>query len=70
MARITVDDCLEQIPNRFQLTLVAAYRARQLHNGAEPLVSTQGQKDKMTVLALKEIAAGHIGLEVLSQLKS
>lgn len=69
MARITVDDCLEQIPNRFQLTLVAAYRARQLHNGADPLVSVQGQKDKMTVLALREIAAGHIGVEVLSQIK-
>ncbi len=69
MARITVDDCLDNIPNRFQLTLVAAYRARQLHNGADPLVSVQGQKDKMTVLALREIAAGHIGVEVLSQIK-
>ena len=69
MARITVDDCLEKVPNRFQLTLVAAYRARQLHNGAEPLVSVQGHKDKMTVLALREIAAGHIGVEVLSQIK-
>lgn len=69
MARITVDDCLEQIPNRFQLTLVAAHRARQLHTGAEPLVNTQGQKDKMTVLALREIAAGHIGLEILSKIK-
>ena len=38
MARITVDDCLEQIPNRFQLTLVAAFRSRQLANGAEPLL--------------------------------
>ncbi len=69
MARITVDDCLDKIPNRFQLTLVAAYRARQLHNGADPLVSVQGNKDKMTVLALREIAAGHIGTEVLSQIK-
>ena len=42
MARITVDDCLDQIPNRFQLTLVAAYRARQLHNGSEPLINVQG----------------------------
>ncbi len=69
MARITVDDCLDNISNRFQLTLVAAYRARQLHNGAEPLVNVQGSKDKMTVLALREIAAGHIGIEVLSQIK-
>lgn len=70
MARITVDDCLVKIPNRFQLTLIAAYRARQLHNGAEPMVSVGGhQKDKMTVLALREIAAGHIGVEVLSQIK-
>jgi len=45
MARMTVDDCLEKIPNRFQLTLVAAYRARQLANGSEPLVKTYGQKD-------------------------
>lgn len=69
MARITVDDCLEQIPNRFQLTLVAALRARQLHNGSEPLVDTQGRKDKMTVLALREIAAGHVGIELLAQAK-
>jgi len=65
MARITVDDCLENIPNRFQLTLVAAYRARQLHNGAEPLVNTVGLRDKTTVLALREIAAGKIGVEIL-----
>ncbi len=68
MARITVDDCLEQIPNRFELTLVAAYRARQLHNGAEPLINTQGLRDKTTVLALREIAAGKIGVEVLARI--
>ena len=45
MARITVDDCLEMIPNRFKLTLAAAYRARQLANGAEALVSTHGGHD-------------------------
>jgi DNA-directed RNA polymerase subunit omega len=66
MARITVDDCLEKIPNRFQLTLVAAYRARQLHNGAEPQVNTTGLRDKTTVLALREIAAGKIGVEILT----
>ena len=67
MARITVDDCLERIPNRFQLTLVAAYRSRQLANGAEPLLNTHGLKDKPTVLALREIAAGKVGLEVLNR---
>ncbi len=70
MTRITVDDCLEQIPNRFQLTLVAAYRARQLHKGAEPLINTQGLRDKSTVLALREIAAGKIGVEILAQANS
>lgn len=66
MARITVDDCLEKIPNRFQLTLAAAYRARQLSNGAEPLVS-HVQRDKPTVLALREIADGKVGLEILNR---
>lgn len=65
MARITVDDCLDQIPNRFQLTLVAAYRARQLHNGSEPLINVQGLRDKPTMLALREIAAGKVGVEIL-----
>jgi len=67
MARITVDDCLDQIPNRFQLTLVAAYRARQLPNGSEPLINVQGLRDKPTVLALREIAAGKVGVEILTR---
>jgi DNA-directed RNA polymerase subunit omega len=67
MARITVDDCLEMIPNRFKLTLTAAYRARQLANGAEALVSTHGLRDKPTVLALREIAAGKVGLDILNR---
>lgn len=70
MARITVDDCLDKIPNRFQLTLVAAYRARQLANGSDPLVNTIGQKDKPTVLALREIAAGKVGVEILNRAHS
>jgi DNA-directed RNA polymerase subunit omega len=65
MARITVDDCLKRIPNRFQLTLAATYRARQLSAGSTPLV--QGEKDKPTVVALREIAAGKVGLEVLNR---
>ncbi len=49
MARITVDDCLKRIPNRFQLTLAATYRARQLGSGASPLV--EPNRDKSTVIA-------------------
>jgi len=65
MARITVDDCLQRIPNRFQLTLAATYRARQLSAGASPLV--EPNKDKHTVIALREIAGGKIGAEVLKR---
>ena len=63
MARITVDDCLKRIPNRFQLTLAATYRARQLSAGASPQV--EPNKDKVTVIALREIASGKVGHEVL-----
>jgi DNA-directed RNA polymerase subunit omega len=63
MARITVDDCLKSIPNRFELTLAATYRARQLATGASPQV--EANKDKPTVIALREIAAGRVGREVL-----
>ena len=63
MARITVDDCLKRIPNRFQLTLTATYRARQLASGATPLV--EPNRDKVTVIALREISIGKIGVEVL-----
>ena len=65
MARITVDDCLKRIPNRFQLTLAATYRARSLGTGATPLV--EPNKDKPTVIALREIALGKIGTEVLKK---
>ena len=67
MARITVDDCLELIPNRFQLTLVASLRSRQLANGAEPLIDVTGSKDKPSVMALREIAAGLVGPEILKK---
>ena len=63
MARVTVDDCLKKIPNRFQLTLVATYRARQITMGSTPMVD--GGRDKPTVIALRELAAGKIGLELL-----
>tara|TARA_X000001036_G_scaffold135399_1_gene128232 strand:+ start:948 stop:1160 length:213 start_codon:yes stop_codon:yes gene_type:complete len=65
MARITIDDCLEQIPNRFQLTLVAALRSRQLSNGAEPVIDVEGSNDKSSVIALREIAEGLIGEDIL-----
>lgn len=64
MARITIEDCLKQVPNRFQLTLVATYRARQLLQGHTPKVDA---KDKPTVLALREIASGQVGLEMLKK---
>ena len=65
MARITVDDCMSFIQNRFELTLAATYRARQLTNGATPQV--EPDKDKPTVIALREIAAGKVGKEMLNR---
>jgi DNA-directed RNA polymerase subunit omega len=67
MARITIDDCLEQIPNRFQLTLVAAFRSRQLANGAEPLIENNGSNDKPSVIALREISAGLVSEDILKK---
>lgn len=67
MARITVEDCLQHVPNLFQLVMVASKRARKLANGAEPTVEWDG--DKMTVVALREIAAGHIGPEILEEVE-
>ena len=65
MARITVEDCIKLIPNRFQLTLAATYRARQLSAGSTPMV--EADRDKPTVIALREVAAGEVGLEVLNR---
>ncbi len=62
MARITVEDCLEKIPNRFELVLAATYRARMLSQGHAPKIDS---KDKPTVTALREIAAGKVGREML-----
>ena len=62
MARITVEDCLEKIPNRFQLVLAATYRARMLSQGHTPKIES---KNKHGVTALREIAAGEIGKEML-----
>jgi len=65
MARTTVEDCLENVDNRFQLVLVAAKRARELQNGADALVPEDN--DKPTVIALREIAAGLIDVSILDK---
>lgn len=62
MARITVEDCLEVVDNRFDLVLMAAKRARQLADGVEPQLDNSENDDKPTVLALREIAARRIDL--------
>jgi len=62
MARITVDDCLEFIPNRCELTLAASYRARQISIGN---TAVDENNDKPTVIALREIAGEKVGIEVL-----
>jgi DNA-directed RNA polymerase subunit omega len=66
MARITVEDCLDNIDNRFDLILAASKRARQLTmEGAEPLV--ERENDKSTVLALREIAEGYVNMNVMRE---
>ncbi|MDI6746648.1 MAG: DNA-directed RNA polymerase subunit omega [Rhodocyclaceae bacterium] len=65
MARVTVEDCLKYIPNRFQMTLAATYRARQITMGSTPLVELD--RDKPTVLALRELSEGKYGLEILNR---
>lgn len=64
MARITVEDSLKKIPNRFEMVLCAAYRARLLTQGHAPKVDA---KDKATVVALREIAQGCTGREMLER---
>jgi DNA-directed RNA polymerase subunit omega len=66
MARITVEDCLEHLDNRFDLVLVASRRARQLQTGGkDPLVPEDN--DKPTVVALREVAAGLVGMSILAE---
>ena len=65
MARITVEDCLENIDNIFELVLVAAKRARRIANGAEAMVPLEN--DKPTVVALREIAEGHVNPTILEE---
>ncbi len=63
MARVTVEDCLGQVDNRFQLVLVATKRARQIANGKDPMV--EWENDKPTVVALREIAEGLVDRTIL-----
>jgi len=63
MARITVEDCLHQIPNRFLLVMVASKRTKQLYKGGEPLIDNKSGNKKI-VLALREIAAGKVEYEI------
>ncbi len=64
MARLTVEDCLPHVDNRFHLVLVAAKRARQIAMGADALVEIEN--DKPTVLALREIAEGLVSPDILN----
>lgn len=63
MARVTVEDCLEHVSNRFELVLVATRRARQIARGAQPHVDWEN--DKPTVVALREIAERYVTAEIL-----
>ena len=65
MARITVEDCIEKIPNRFELVLIATKRARQIARGSPLLV--QHERDKPTVIALREIAEGKVDETILDE---
>jgi DNA-directed RNA polymerase subunit omega len=66
VARITVEDCLRQVPNRFLLVMIAAKRTKQLYKGAQPLIENKAGNKKV-VLALREIAAGRIEYEIPSR---
>lgn len=66
MARVTVEDCLENVENRFELVMVSSKRARQIATeGKEPMVPLEN--DKPTVLALREIAEGLVSAEILNE---
>ena len=68
MARVTVEDCLDNVKNRFELVMVATKRARQIANGQEPMV--EEENDKPTVIALREIAEGKVGAEILEEVSA
>jgi DNA-directed RNA polymerase subunit omega len=69
MARITVEDCLDVVNNRFELVVMASKRARQLAKGAEPTLDNSEHEDKPTVLALREIAARQIDEALIEQVE-
>ena len=69
MARITVEDCLNVVENRFELVLMASKRARQLAKGVEPVLDNSEHQDKPTVLALREIASRRIDLTVIEEVE-
>jgi DNA-directed RNA polymerase subunit omega len=62
MARVTVEDCLEKVENRFQLVMLASKRVKQLYKGAHPLIDPKNNRHVVT--SLREIAAGKISFEV------
>lgn len=66
MARVTVEDCLEHVDNRFELVLLSTKRARQIANGKAPLVDWDN--DKPTVVALREIAEGLVSMDTVNQI--
>jgi DNA-directed RNA polymerase subunit omega len=68
MARVTIDDCMKNFTNRFDMTLAATYRARQITMGSTPMVDPG--RDKPTVIALRELAAGKYGPEILIRSQS
>jgi len=69
MARITVEDCLAVVGNRFELVVMASKRARQLANGAENTLGLHDPEDKPTVLALREIAARRINHGLIEEVE-
>lgn len=66
MARVTVEDCLEKVDNRFLLVMLASKRVKQLYKGAKPLIDNKGN-NKNVVVSLREIASGKIGCEITSK---
>ncbi|ODS64576.1 MULTISPECIES: DNA-directed RNA polymerase subunit omega [unclassified Arenimonas] len=69
MARITVEDCLSVVDNRFELVLMASKRARQLAKGVEPALDNSENQDKPTVLALREIAARRVDQALIDEVE-
>lgn len=66
MARVTVEDCLEHVDNRFELVLLATKRARQIANGKQPML--EWDNDKPTVVALREIAEGMVSMDTVNRI--